>query len=95
MINPSLIWPPCAFRFKGGAPAIPAPQVYAPPAPPTASNAAAVQASADAKQKALEKEGINSTVLGGQAASGSGSAEGLALLKQGNAAPKNTLLGGG
>lgn len=72
------------------------PSTYAPPAPPTASNAAAVQASADARQKALQKEGLNSTILGGQAASAGGNADQLNLLKQQqNAGPKNSLLGGG
>jgi hypothetical protein len=75
----------------GGSPGTPT--TYAPPAPPTAANAAAVQASADARQKALEKQGITSTLLQGQASGVAGSPGGNLL---GAAAPgKNTLLGGG
>lgn len=68
-----------------------APTTYAPPAPPTAANAAAVQASADARQKALEKQGLTSTILGQQA---SANALGGSTFSQPQA-PKNTLLGGG
>jgi hypothetical protein len=69
------------------------PTTYAPPAPPTAANAAAVQAAADAKQKALEKSGINSTLLS-QLAPGQGDPTGT-LLSSGGAQKKNSLLGGG
>jgi hypothetical protein len=69
------------------------PTTYAPPPPPTAANAAVVQASADARQKAMEKQGISSTILGSQAASVAGSPGGNLF---GQMAPgKNTLLGGG
>jgi hypothetical protein len=65
------------------------PTTYAPPAPPTAANAAAVQASADARQKALEKTGITSTLLS-QTAPADDPANPL-----GTGQPKNNLLGGG
>ena len=75
-------------------PSVGTPTTYAPPAPPTAANAAAVQASADAQQKALEKKGISSTILGGQAASALGaSMPGGSFMP--NNGQKNTLLGGG
>lgn len=76
----------------GGQPGTPT--TYAPPAPPTAANAAVVQASADARQKALEKQGVTSTILQGQASGVAGSPGGNLM---GSAAPagKNTLLGGG
>lgn len=73
------------------------PTNYAPPAPPTASNAAAVQASADARQKALEKQGLTSTILGQQA----GAAGTNNLGNSGTFMPpasgngKQSLLGGG
>ena len=68
------------------------PTTYAPPAPPTAANAAAVQASADARQKALEKQGITSTILGEQA----GATLGTGNQFGGPTGQKpNTLLGGG
>lgn len=76
---------------KGSTPGAPA--VYAPPAPPTAANAAAVEASADARQKAEEEQGITSTILGGQAASG-GTGD-LMNPKNGAGFAKNSLLGGG
>lgn len=63
------------------------PTTYAPPAPPTAANAAAVQASADARQKANEKKGISSTLLSDPTAG--------QPLTSGNPTGKNTLLGGG
>lgn len=63
------------------------PTTYAPPAPPTAANAAAVQASADARQKALEKKGIASTLLTDPT--------GGMPLTSGGPTGKNTLLGGG
>jgi hypothetical protein len=86
-------WPVHAFRRKGGTPGNAT--TYAPPAPPTASNAAAVQAAADAKQKAMEQTGLTSTILGGQAASASGSVSGMNLLRQNLTQQRNTLLGGG
>lgn len=69
------------------------PTAFAPPAPPTAANAAAVQASADAKQKAMEKSGITSTLLS-QTAPGLGDPTGT-LLSSGGQNKKNPLLGGG
>lgn len=71
------------------------PTTYAPPAPPTAANAAAVQASADARQKALEKQGVASTILGQQAAAVSGAGQASGNLFGTPPAQKNTLLGGG
>ena len=68
------------------------PTAFAPPAPPTAANAAAVQASADARQKALEKQGLNATLLGASAG-GAGQAGSNPFAT--NSQPKNTLLGGG
>lgn len=71
------------------------PTTYAPPAPPTAANAAAVQAAADARQKALDKKGISSTLLNsGQQAGMSGTDAGN-LFRAANPGQKNTLLGGG
>lgn len=63
------------------------PTTFAPPAPPTAANAAAVQASADARQKANEKKGIASTLLSDPA--------GSQPLISGGEQKRNTLLGGG
>jgi hypothetical protein len=76
----------------GSKPSVSAPTTYAPPAPPTASNAAAVQASADARQKALEKQGLTSTILGQQASS---NALGTGMFTQPQGQKQNTLLGGG
>ncbi len=76
----------------GGNPGTPT--TYAPPAPPTAANAAVVQASADARQKALEKQGISSTLLQGQV-SGAAGASGSNLLGNAPQGKGNTLLGGG
>lgn len=75
-----------------GAQSVGTPASYAPPAPPTAANAAATQAAADAKQKALAKEGLNDTILGSQASAYSW-AGAFAPKQQG--AGKPTLLGGG
>lgn len=70
------------------------PVSYAPPAPPTAANAAAVQAAADAKQKALEKKGIGSTLLSQENTPGAGAQTGN-LFAPAQANNKSTLLGGG
>lgn len=66
-----------------------APTTYAPPAPPTAANAAAVQAAADARQKNLEKKGLNSTLLS-PAVSNAGN-----MFAPAQPSQKNSLLGGG
>lgn len=73
------------------SPKVSAPTTYAPPAPPTAANAAAVQASADARQKALEKKGLTSTILGEQASANSLGGSNFNQPSQ----KTNTLLGGG
>lgn len=79
----------------GSKPQMPgSPSTYAPPAPPTAANAAAVQASADAKQRANEKQGLTSTLLqGGE--QGDPSSLGGSVFNQPGGQQKNTLLGGG
>lgn len=77
-----------AGTAKGGGASGPAPQ--APPAPPTASDAAVVQAGADAREQSLKKKGVNSTLLGDKGWGGAaGSPAGPAPT------PGNTLLGGG
>lgn len=76
------------------------PTTYAPPAPPTAANAAAIQASVDQRQKMLQKQGLTSTLLKGQKQLPTGQS-GTLLGSAGSAfAPaaggqKNSLLGGG
>jgi len=74
----------------GSKPSVGTPTTYAPPAPPTAANAAVVQAEADAKQKANEKQGLSSTLLQSGLAGTSGTNP-LTGLPTG----KNNLLGGG
>lgn len=64
------------------------PTTYAPPAPPTAANAAAVQAAADARQKNLEKKGLNSTLLNSDKTGGN-------MFAPAQPGQKNTPLGGG
>ena len=73
------------------------PTTYAPPAPPTAANAAAVQASADARQKNLEKQGLGATILsqGFSSNQNQQNGPGGTLLQAGAQQQKNTLLGGG
>lgn len=88
---------PRDFRLlKGGGTGTPT--TYAPPAPPTAANAATIQAQADARQKALEEQGINSTLLKGTAGQSTSAQQGQ-LAAGGFFAPqspaKNNLLGGG
>lgn len=70
------------------------PTTYAPPAPPTAANAAAVQAAADARQKSLQKKGINSTLLN-QDNNATADKTGGNMFAPATPTQKNTLLGGG
>lgn len=74
----------------GSKPSVGQPTIYAPPAPPTAANAAAVQASADARRKASEKQGIASTLLSDSKSGGDPT-----TILYGANLTKNSLLGGG
>lgn len=99
LFNRNPHWPKHAFAFKGGS--VGAPTTYAPPAPPAASNAAAVQAKADARQQMLMKQGITSTILNpnpaktGQSGTLLGSPGSYFKQQQGAGLGKNSLLGGG
>ena len=63
LLHHNPFFPKHTFAFKGGSDPG-KPTTYAPPAPPTAANAAAVQAGADARSHAAEKQGLTSTLLG-------------------------------
>lgn len=68
------------------------PTTYAPPAPPTAANASAVMAAADARQRAGAKKGLNSTVLNTPPGANTDQPVNMFAPMTGQ---KNTLLGGG
>lgn len=85
----STSFPPHAFRHKGGGGGAPAGPIPAPAAPPPSqSDIAVTQAKMDARKAAKQKQGITSTILGGESAA-------AATTPAGAGPGKNTTLGGG
>lgn len=83
------LFPPHAFRFKGGAPGIP---TQPPPAAPALNNVAVTQEEQQTKQQMLQKQGITASLLSYDSTAGQTPP---GLLSPAATAGKGSLLGGG